>query len=151
MRSSIDLDEITLILPCYNEEGIIAGSIKFFKKEGFRNIFVVDDNSTDNTLEEAKKERVYAIKNIRNEGYNITLQKGLYEVRTKYAFICSPGLFLGERSLFDFLNFAIKGKHSLLFPKGKKSRLSLTKISPVLTRKYGINLEEPSFWAYFVG
>lgn len=48
-----------IILPAYNEGKVIAQVIASLKKEGFKNIIVVDDGSTDETFEKAKKSGCY--------------------------------------------------------------------------------------------
>jgi glycosyltransferase involved in cell wall biosynthesis len=39
--------KIFIVIPAYNEEKVIGKVIADIKKEGYRNIIVVDDGSTD--------------------------------------------------------------------------------------------------------
>lgn len=46
---------IAVLLPCLNEEGAIGNTVTAFRKElPEANIYVYDNNSTDNTINEAK-------------------------------------------------------------------------------------------------
>ena len=55
------MKQLTVVIPCYNEEAGIAAVIKGFDKRALRSrgyklsIIVVDNNSTDNTAEVARK------------------------------------------------------------------------------------------------
>ena len=43
-----------IILPAYSESKVIKEVIQSIKKEGYKNIIVVDDGSNDNTYQQAK-------------------------------------------------------------------------------------------------
>ena len=45
--------KIYIVLPAYNEGEVIKKTIEAIKKEGYENIIVVDDGSTDNTYNKA--------------------------------------------------------------------------------------------------
>jgi glycosyltransferase involved in cell wall biosynthesis len=57
MSTSIPNDlNIAVILPCYNEDAVIAGVVKSFQLSlPSSHIFVIDNNSTDNTASVARK------------------------------------------------------------------------------------------------
>ena len=48
---------VTVIIPTYNEEEVIENTIRAVEKSSYKNIevIVIDDNSTDNTYQIAKK------------------------------------------------------------------------------------------------
>ena len=48
-------NDVLIVIPAFNEGKVIRKVIKNIKKEGFYNILVVDDASTDNTRLEAEK------------------------------------------------------------------------------------------------
>ncbi len=53
--SIYDTKKIAILLPCFNEEGAISDTIKGFRKVIPNcDIYVYDNNSTDNTVEEAR-------------------------------------------------------------------------------------------------
>lgn len=56
VKPSIEMYNIAVLLPCYNEGAAIAAVVKAFQKAlPFATIYVFDNNSTDNTVEEANK------------------------------------------------------------------------------------------------
>ena len=59
------MDDVCILIPTLNEEVTIAEVIVGFKEQGFKNIFVIDGNSTDRTREIAEK-----------EGAKVVIQKG---------------------------------------------------------------------------
>lgn len=115
---------------------------------------MVDDGSADGTYLEAKKAGVFVIKNRDNLGFNISLEKALYEVTTKYAFLTGPDTNFERDSLLDFLSFGIKGNFSLLFAqKNERNPFSAVKfnISRFLKKRYGVDISESSLSILFIG
>ncbi len=50
------MDKVAVLIPCYNEEKTIGKVVKDWKKElPDAMVYVYDNNSTDNTVELAKK------------------------------------------------------------------------------------------------
>ncbi|MCS7093304.1 MAG: glycosyltransferase family 2 protein [Patescibacteria group bacterium] len=72
----ITKNKVFIIIPAYNEEKVVGSVIDSIKKEGWRNIIVVDDGSNDGTLEIAKKHKVIALRHIINLGQGASLQTG---------------------------------------------------------------------------
>ncbi|MFP4403765.1 MAG: glycosyltransferase family 2 protein [Nanoarchaeota archaeon] len=77
----IDIQKVknatTVILPAFNEEKVIADVIKGIKKEGYKNIIVVDDGSFDNTTNIALKNKVYTITLPINRGVGAATKTGI--------------------------------------------------------------------------
>ncbi len=69
--------KIWVVLPAYNECKVIAGVIARIKKEGYKNIVVVDDFSKDNTFSESKKSGANAIKHMVNRGAGAATKTGI--------------------------------------------------------------------------
>ncbi|MBP5204278.1 glycosyltransferase family 2 protein [bacterium] len=69
--------ETYIVLPAYNEGKVIKKLIESIKKEGYRNIIVVDDGSTDNTFSEAESTGVVAISHLINRGKGAATQTGI--------------------------------------------------------------------------
>jgi len=65
-----------IIIPTYNEEKNIAAVISGIMKYCKVNIVVIDDGSTDSTVEIARREVVFVIRHPFNMGYGVTLQTG---------------------------------------------------------------------------
>lgn len=78
-------NSIFVVIPAYNEEKTIGGVIRCLKKEGYRNIIVVDDGSSDNTCNAAKKEKVFVYKHGINRGLGGALGTGLRAALEKNA------------------------------------------------------------------
>ncbi len=78
--------KILVIIPAYNEEESIANVVETVKRE-YKNcdVLVVNDGSTDNTLEEAKKTSAILIDLPNNLGIGGAVQTGyLYALKNKY-------------------------------------------------------------------
>jgi glycosyltransferase involved in cell wall biosynthesis len=66
-----------IILPAYSESKVIKEVIQSIKKEGYKNIIVVDDGSNDNTYEQAKSTGVITISHPINRGKGAATQTGI--------------------------------------------------------------------------
>ena len=71
-----DRKRIFVIIPCYNEAGIIRETITAVIEKGY-SIIVVDDHSTDNTKEQLKELPVTYIRHRLNMGQGAALQTGI--------------------------------------------------------------------------
>jgi glycosyltransferase involved in cell wall biosynthesis len=88
------MDKTLLIIPCYNEGKTIKRVIKGLQKLNFTfDILVIDDNSSDNTVEEIKNVGVNYLSLPINLGYNYDVQTGLkYGIKNGYeTFILMDG------------------------------------------------------------
>lgn len=66
-----------IVVPAYNEEGMIGQVITKLRKGNYKNIVVVDDGSSDNTFEVAKSHKVHALKHVINRGQGAALKTGI--------------------------------------------------------------------------
>ncbi len=66
-----------IVIPAYNEEKSLGKVIDDLRKNGFNNLIVVDDGSTDNTLETAKNKKVKVYSHIINRGLGGALNTGI--------------------------------------------------------------------------
>lgn len=69
--------KIYIVLPAYCEGKVIKEVIKDIKNEGYTNIIVVDDGSTDNTYDESISTGVKVIYHTINRGKGAATQTGL--------------------------------------------------------------------------
>lgn len=69
--------KIFIVIPAYNEEKVIGKVITDIKKEGYRNIIVVDDGSVDKTSDVAKKKGATVLRHILNLGQGAAIETGL--------------------------------------------------------------------------
>lgn len=70
-------DNIWIVLPAYNEGRVIADVISRIKKEGYKNIVVVDDFSKDNTSSESSRAGANAISHMVNRGAGAATKTGI--------------------------------------------------------------------------
>ncbi len=69
---------ISVIIPCYNEEKAIEAVIKSIPKDNIQEIIVVDNNSTDKSAEVAKNAGAKVVFE-QKQGYGAALKKGFKE------------------------------------------------------------------------
>ncbi len=83
------MQNVSFIIPTYNAEKTIAKCIESIQKQRYKNkfeIIVIDDKSTDNSLNITKKEKIKLIKNEKNLGLAKSLNKAIKA--SKYNLIC---------------------------------------------------------------
>lgn len=79
----MDKSDITIVIPAYNEEKGIENVISQLKKiKADYQLLVVDDGSTDDTLEIVKKTGVNVVHHKYNKGYGAALKTGLRNAQT---------------------------------------------------------------------
>lgn len=143
--ASVNLNEITVLIPCHNEEIFIRDVIKDLRVLGFSNIVVLDDASTDRTYQEASSNGVEIMRSSNLLGFSTTLLKGLYEVETPYALIYSASELLNNDSdLIEFIEFGASGEYAMLISKEQENGVSRN-LSHFLKKKFGIFIPEPGF------
>lgn len=66
-----------IVLPTYNEGKVIKNTIRDIKREGYKNIILVDDGSTDKTYTQAMSEKIILIQHPINRGKGAATQTGI--------------------------------------------------------------------------
>jgi glycosyltransferase involved in cell wall biosynthesis len=74
-------ENILIVLPAYNEAKVIDKVIKDIKKEGYKDILVIDDCSNDNTSQVAKKAGAKVLSHVINRGAGAATYTGLIYAR----------------------------------------------------------------------
>lgn len=71
------MDKLVVVVPAYNEAMKIGAVIESLKKEGFNDIVVVDDGSTDKTAETARNKGAVVLSHFVNCGYGAAITTGI--------------------------------------------------------------------------
>jgi glycosyltransferase involved in cell wall biosynthesis len=81
----VELGNIGVVIPAYNVEKTISPLVKEIEQFGFKreNIIVVDDGSTDQTVEQARSAGVMPVRHERNEGKGAALKTGFAVARKR--------------------------------------------------------------------
>ena len=153
-----EIDELSVFLPAYNEEGTIENVILSVKGvvskiAGKWEIIVVNDGSTDRTGKIAARlsmddPRIRVVSHSKNEGYGVSLKTGFYNSRYKWiSFMDSDGQF----DFSEIVNFIQKQKETdadLVIGYYKKRKVSLSKIITskiweyVVFLMFGLNIKD---------
>lgn len=74
-----------IVIPAYNEGTVIASVIQDVQKEGWKDILVVDDGSTDSTYQEAKKAGAIVLRHTLNRGKGAAVKTGFDAAKKLHA------------------------------------------------------------------
>ncbi len=89
--------KVSVILPAFNEEENIAKAIEDFSLPIVDEIIVIDNNSTDGTVQEVLKTQKAILFHEKRQGYGFTLQAGYNMATGDYLITAEPdGTFLGK-------------------------------------------------------
>jgi len=107
---------LTIVLPCFNEEGNIADAIRYATAAAERcatghEIVVVDDGSIDETASVAARlaerdRRVRVVVHTRNRGYGDAVRTGIAAARMPWVLLTDSDLQFDLSELEDFLPLA---------------------------------------------
>ena len=98
--------KVSVVFPAYNEEKNIARAIKDFRSTQFADeIVIIDNNSTDETADIARKHGARVVQELR-QGFGYAVRRALRAARGEYIILCEPdGTFSGS-DLLKFLSYA---------------------------------------------
>ena len=101
---------ISIVIPCYNEEKRIEKTLdsilSYLKKKKIKyEIIIVDDGSTDKTIEIVKKYKVRLLKNKINRGKGYSVKKGFLNSKGKYVLFSDADLSTPIEELDNFLKY----------------------------------------------
>ena len=113
---------ISVVLPCFNVDKYLRAAIRSIQAQTFKNIeiIIVDDKSTDNTINVAQSlmvsdKRIHLLLNEQNRGIVYTRSKGVYFSKGKYlAFLDPDDIFLNHEILEVAYRTAVENDVDLL-------------------------------------
>ncbi len=73
--------KIYIIIPAFNEGKVISSVLNSLKKNNFRDVIIIDDGSTDDTYEIAKRSGFVVLRHLINRGKGAATQTGLDAAR----------------------------------------------------------------------
>ncbi|MEW6593039.1 MAG: glycosyltransferase family 2 protein [Candidatus Hadarchaeota archaeon] len=73
--------KVWIVMPAHNEEKAIGGVLDSLRKEGWRDVIVVDDGSKDKTAKIAESKGATVIRHEKNQGLGAALRTGLSNAR----------------------------------------------------------------------
>lgn len=147
---SINKSDILIILPAYNEAAAIEKVLLDIKNEGYSRICVVDDGSSDNTLEIAQKFNIITLTHPINRGAGAAVQTGIEYARNndyEYAILIdSDGQHLPEdietlynRMIETKADIIIGNRFLMTDNKVPKKRVAYNKIANTFTNFFTKN------------
>jgi len=129
--------EVTFLIPCLNEEETIGKCVKIAKKflsdnniEG--EVLVVDNNSTDNSLEIAKKNGARVVSE-KNKGYGSALITGTNLAKGKYVIMADADCSYDFSATMPFIEMLREGYDLVM---GNRFRGKIEKDAMPFTHKY---------------
>lgn len=111
---------VSVIMPCYNAENNIEEAIQSVLKQKYKNIelIIIDDNSSDNTIEILNcitDARVIKIFSNKNQGAGISRNKGIEKAKGRFiAFLDSDDFWL-ENKLSEQIPFMLTNNYAFTF------------------------------------
>ncbi|MDP8234190.1 MAG: glycosyltransferase family 2 protein [Candidatus Saelkia tenebricola] len=139
-----------VIIPCYNEEENIQECIKRIPKTGdFTEIIVVDDGSTDATLEKAQQlhplfNNLKLIKISSNKGKGNALKEGFNKATSDILIILDADMSVAPEDLPKFIQPLIENKSILV--NGSRFILPMEKGAMNIPRRIGNKTFSFIFW-----
>lgn len=125
--------KIYILIPVYNEEKTVGKVINEIRKQGYKNIVILNDGSIDNTINICMKKKVILLNHIINLGQGAALQTGFDYCKKKGADIVitfdADGQF-DPRQINDIVKPIINQDINVILGSrflGKAINMSLTK------------------------
>ncbi len=116
---------LSIIIPVYNEENLVTASLPvIFDLPIDKEIIVVNDGSTDNTLSILKEiNKKYSFKLVDqsiNQGKGAAIRRGLEEIESDYFIVCDADLEYDPLDIIKLLEFAQKENNNNLAVYGSR-------------------------------
>jgi len=108
--------KISVIVPVYNASKYINRCIDSILNQNYKNIeiIVVDDGSTDNTLEKLKKYKDLIIVKQKNSGVSVARNKGLEKANGDYILFIDSDDYIDRKYISSLVNAALKTNSDII-------------------------------------
>ena len=145
-------DQVTVVLPTLNEEAAIGRIIDDLRREGYRNILVVDGYSTDNTVNIARERGVKVVYQ-RGVGKAAAIRTAIDLVDTPFIAVIDADYTYDVRDIEQLLSHASEHDEVIGFRRDRYNipplhRLGNRIISTALTLLIGCRLSDPCSGMY---
>lgn len=135
---------LSVIIPTYNEERDIENNIKSLQKQSYRNfeIIVVDDGSTDNTLEVVKKFKKIKILEQKHKGPGLARNLGARKAKGKILILIDSDMTFHKDYLKNLIKPILKDKTGKII--GAEEELQIAdNLDNIWARCWGKSVSDP--------
>lgn len=107
------MNDLTVIIPNYNGKDLLEDCLKSLEEQNIKNfeILVVDDCSTDNSIEILKKYPVRVIQNKENLGFASSVNIGILNSRSKYVLLLNNDVIVNPNFLREMYSSICANKN----------------------------------------
>ncbi len=122
----INKSNIEILIPTLNEEGNIQETIKALQSRNFKNITIIDDNSSDNTIQISKDLGCNVIENIDKKrlGFGLSLIKAIQSSKFEYCCIFDGDNSFDPDSLLEMIKKLEEGNDFVFCSRYKHNNVS---------------------------
>ncbi|MCB9358707.1 glycosyltransferase family 2 protein [Candidatus Woesearchaeota archaeon] len=99
------MKDVTIIIVTYNSAAHITDCLNSIKGQ---KVIIVDNNSTDDTIDICSNSDAVLIENPCNLGYAKAVNIGLKKVKTKYALLINPDVLIEVKAIKEMIRFMAK-------------------------------------------
>jgi glycosyltransferase involved in cell wall biosynthesis len=76
-KNEESVKKVFIVIPVYNEAPVVLDTIKEIKRSGYQDIIIIDDGSSDETYQEAKKSGMIVLRLALNRGKGAAVKTGI--------------------------------------------------------------------------
>ena len=120
----INKSNIEILIPTLNEEGNIQETIKGLQSRNFKNITIIDDNSSDNTTQISKDLGCNVIENEKRLGFGMALIKAFQNSKFEYCCVFDGDNSFDPDSLIEMIKELEKGNDFVFCSRYKHDNVS---------------------------